>query len=112
MLTVTERAAEKALNLAERDGKPPVLRIGVRGGGCSGMSYFMDFDQKGPRETDHRLEVASPDGETLTVLVDPKSMKFLDETQLDFETKILAGGFKFNNPRAKRSCSCGESFTV
>ncbi|MEL6544070.1 MAG: iron-sulfur cluster assembly accessory protein [Myxococcota bacterium] len=107
MLTVTERAAEKALELADRDGKPPVLRVGVRGGGCSGMSYFMDFELKEPREKDHRFEVAG-----LTVLIDPKSAKFLAETELDFETKILSGGFKFNNPQAKRSCSCGESFTV
>lgn len=107
MLNVTERAAEKALDLASRDGKPPVLRVGVRGGGCSGMSYFMDFDVDGPRDADHRLEVAG-----LTVLVDPKSMKFLEETELDFDTKILSGGFRFNNPNAKRSCSCGESFTV
>lgn len=107
MLTVTERAAEKALQLAERDGKPPVLRIGVRGGGCSGMSYFMDFEVREARETDHRMEVAG-----LTVLVDPKSAKFLEQTELDFDTKILSGGFRFNNPQAKRSCSCGESFTV
>ncbi|MEL6760612.1 MAG: iron-sulfur cluster assembly accessory protein [Myxococcota bacterium] len=107
MLQVTERAAEKALQLAERDGKPPVLRIGVRGGGCSGMSYFMDFDVKGARETDHQLAVSG-----LTVLVDPKSLKFLEGTELDFETQILSGGFKFRNPKAKRSCSCGDSFTV
>lgn len=107
MLKVTESAAEKVRSLAERDGMEPILRVGVRGGGCSGLSYFMDFESKAPRDSDVRIEVGS-----VLVLVDPKSMKFLENTELDYETKILAGGFKFNNPKAKKSCSCGESFTV
>jgi iron-sulfur cluster assembly protein len=106
MITVTERAAKKALVLAQRDGKQPVLRVGVRGGGCSGLSYYIDFDE-GPRDDDQRLEIAG-----LTIVVDPKSLKFLEGTELDYDTNLLKGGFRFNNPLAKRSCGCGESFSV
>src|SRR4051812_48227674 len=101
MISVTEIAAKKVLSLAAKEGKPPVLRIGVRGGGCSGMSYFMDFDAS-PREGDQTLDIGD-----LKVLVDPKSLKFIDGTVLDYDTKLLSGGFKFENPRAKKSCSCG-----
>lgn len=106
MITVTEKAAKKALSLAERDGKKPRLRLGVRGGGCSGMSYFYEFDEE-ERAGDNVWEV-----EGLTVVCDPKSMTFLDGTVLDFDTNLLKGGFRWSNPQAKRSCSCGESFTI
>lgn len=107
MIRVTEKAATKALSLAQKEGKPAVLRLGVRGGGCSGMSYFMEFDDRGPRDSDHRQEVAG-----LQVVCDPKSMKFLENVELDYDTNLLRGGFRFNNPNAKKSCSCGESFAV
>lgn len=106
MITVTERAAEKAIKLAERDGKPKVLRVGVRGGGCSGMSYFFDFDDA-PRADDKVWEVKG-----LTVVCDPKSLTLLEGTELDYDTNLLKGGFKFHNPQAKRSCGCGESFSM
>lgn len=106
MITITEAAAKKALALAQNEGKSPVLRVGVRGGGCSGLSYFLDFDEN-PRDGDQVLQVAG-----LKVLVDPKSLKFLEGTTIDYEHKLLGGGFKFHNPQAKRSCSCGESFTA
>ena len=106
MISVTESAAKKVLSLAEKEGKPPVLRVGVKGGGCSGMSYFMDFDAS-PRDGDQTLEISG-----LKVLIDPKSLKVIDGTELDYETKLLSGGFKWNNPKAKRSCSCGDSFTI
>jgi len=106
MISVTESAAKKVLSLAAKEGKPPVLRVGVRGGGCSGMSYFMDFDDSS-RDGDQSLEIAG-----LKVVIDPKSLKLIDGTELDYETKLLQGGFKWNNPQAKRSCSCGDSFTL
>jgi iron-sulfur cluster assembly protein len=106
MITVTEAAAKKVLALAQKEGKPPVLRVGVRGGGCSGVSYFMDFDDK-PRDGDESLEAHG-----VKVVCDPKSLKFIDGTTLDFENKLLGGGFKWDNPRAKKSCGCGESFTI
>ncbi len=106
MLTVTEKAAQKALSLAERDQKPRVLRVGVQGGGCSGLSYFMDFDEAA-REGDTVWEVAG-----LTIRVDPKSLKILEDTILEYETNLMNHGFRFNNPKAKRTCGCGESFSV
>ncbi len=106
MISVTEAAAKKILALAAKEGKPPVLRVGIKGGGCSGVSYFMDFDSS-PREGDESLEVGE-----LRVVIDPKSLKIIDGTELDYETKLLSGGFKWNNPKAKRSCSCGDSFTL
>lgn len=107
MITVTEKAAAKACKLAERDGQPAILRVGVRGGGCSGLSYFIDFDANGPQENDKVLEVHG-----LTVICDPKSLEFIEGTTLDYDTNLLSGGFRFSNPKAKRSCSCGESFSV
>lgn len=106
MISVTEAAAKKILALAAKEGKPPVLRVGIKGGGCSGVSYFMDFDSSS-REGDESLEVGE-----LRVVIDPKSLKIIDGTELDYETKLLSGGFKWNNPKAKRSCSCGDSFTL
>ena len=106
MITVTERAAKKALTIAAKEGKQPVLRVGVKGGGCSGLSYFMDFDDA-PRDSDVRLDVLG-----LTVLCDPKSLKILEGTELDYDTNLLRGGFRFNNPNAKHSCGCGESFSI
>ncbi|MEK7704879.1 MAG: iron-sulfur cluster assembly accessory protein [Myxococcota bacterium] len=105
MIKVTERAAAKALLLAAKEQKGKVLRVGVRGGGCSGLSYFLDFDDR--RDDDAVLQVGE-----LTVVCDPKSLKYVDATELDYEASLLKGGFRFNNPLAKRSCSCGESFAV
>jgi iron-sulfur cluster assembly protein len=106
MIRLTPRAAAKAAELAEKQGVPKILRVGLRGGGCSGFSYFLEFDDK-PRDGDQILEI---DG--LKVVVDPKSLLYLDGTEVDFVPALLKGGFKFNNPKAKSSCSCGESFSV
>lgn len=106
MVSLTDRAVRKVLQLAEQEGVTKVLRVGVRGGGCSGLSYFMDFDDRA-LDGDEIIEYGS-----LKVVCDPKSLKFMDGTELDYETNLLARGFKFRNPRAKRSCSCGESFSV
>jgi len=106
MIQVTPRAAQKALALASKQGKPPILRLGVKGGGCSGYSYHFDFDEA-VRDDDLVVEI-----DDLKVVCDPKSLKFLNGMELDFDPNVLMGGFRFNNPNAKRSCSCGESFTV
>ena len=106
MIQITPRAAAKASELAEKQGVPKILRIGIRGGGCSGFSYFLEFDDQ-PREGDKALDVNG-----LTVVVDPKSLLYLDGTEVDFVPSLLKGGFRFNNPNAKKSCSCGESFSV
>jgi iron-sulfur cluster assembly protein len=82
------------------------MRLGVRSGGCSGFSYFMDFVEL-PEPTDKQFEF---DG--LKVCVDRKSYLFLNGVEVDFEASLVKNGFVFNNPDAKRSCSCGESFSV
>ena len=105
MITVTERAAHRVKTVASREGREPVLRVGVKGGGCSGFTYFYDFDEL--RDTGTVIEV---DGARF--VVDPKSVKILDATEFDYETNLLRGGFKFRNPNAARTCSCGESFGI
>ena len=107
MITFTERAAKKALRLATEENKPPVMRVGVRGGGCSGFNYFYELDSSGARDNDLVLEFYG-----LTVLLDPKSGVVLKGTEVDYETNLLKGGWKFNNPNAQKSCGCGESFSV
>jgi len=104
MLTVTERAAKKALELAAKEARQPSLRVGVRGGGCAGFSYFMGFDDA-PREGDTVLEVGG-----LIVRCDPKSLAILGDTTLDYETNLMKRGFRFSSAAARRTCGCGESF--
>jgi iron-sulfur cluster assembly protein len=103
----TPRAIERAKNLLVREDKPGHgLRLGVRGGGCSGLNYFVapeNLEKKGDLLLDF-------DG--LRVYLDVKSQLFLIGTEVDWEDGILSSGFRFHNPNAKRSCSCGESFTV
>lgn len=107
-VTVTEAAA-KAIGkyLREHDAAPGSgLRIGVRGGGCSGLSYVLDVEAA-PRAQDHVIEAF---GER--IFVDPKSMVFLQDTIFDYVTGLMEAGFKFINPRASKSCGCGESFSM
>jgi iron-sulfur cluster assembly protein len=82
------------------------MRLGIRSGGCSGLSYFVDWVGK-PESTDKQFEF---DG--LRVCIDRKSYLFLNGTEIDFEESLVKRGFVFHNPAAKRSCSCGESFTL
>jgi iron-sulfur cluster assembly protein len=105
---VTEAAA-KAIGkyLAEHGAAPGSgLRIGVRGGGCSGLSYVLDVDAKA-RPTDHVIEAFGQ-----RVFIDPKSMLFLQGSVFDYVTGLMEAGFKFNNPRASKACGCGESFSM
>lgn len=82
------------------------VRLGVKGGGCSGFTYVMEFVKEG-REDDH---VVNPD--RTPVFVDRKSMEYLEGIEIDFENDILNRGFRFNNPNATKSCGCGTSFAV
>lgn len=104
---VTPKAVLKAKEALAKRGTPEaMLRLGVRGGGCSGFSYVIEFaDQASARD-----RVFEFDG--LKVVVDPKSLVFLNGSTLDYETKLMGHGFKFVNPNEKTSCGCGESFTV
>lgn len=107
MITVTEVAAKEVQRLLqENDLKDAVLRMGVQGGGCSGLSYTLGFDEQ-VGENDQVFDM-----EGFKIAVDMKSYLYLDGTELDYTTDLLGGGFRFNNPNASRSCGCGSSFTV
>lgn len=106
MVTLTDAAKSEVSRLIrENQLEDSVLRMGVRGGGCSGLSYTLGFD-KDISEYDHLIEF----GEGVKVAVDMKSMLYLKGTEVDFTTDLLGGGFKFNNPNARKSCGCGSSF--
>ncbi len=107
VMTLTEAAAVRLKQLlASRDEPSVGLRVGVRTGGCSGMSYTMEFAaEKGPYD-----EVVEDKG--VTVLIDPKATMFLIGTVMDYVDAKLQSGFVFNNPNEKGRCGCGESFHV
>jgi iron-sulfur cluster assembly protein len=106
-LTLTETASKHVKKMLEEQKLQGVfLRMGVKGGGCSGLSYSLEFDSElGPH--DKKFEV---DG--VTVVCDAKSYLYLNGTTLDYVTEGLQGGFTFVNPQAKSSCGCGTSFTA
>ncbi|MFH0902095.1 MAG: iron-sulfur cluster assembly accessory protein [Pseudomonadota bacterium] len=104
-ISITARAVEKIHEMAKKRGKPgSALRIGIRSGGCTGSSYLFEWSD-GPAEEHDK--VFEQDG--ITVYIDPKSLVYLDGTELDFVTSLDNHGFKFNNPNVKASCGCGES---
>lgn len=106
-IRLTKKAIEMAKkSIARRDTPTEGLRLGVRGGGCSGVSYAIEFADK-IRARDHVFEF-----EGLKIIVDPKSLIYLRGSILDYEVKLMQHGFKFRNPNEKSSCGCGESFTV
>jgi iron-sulfur cluster assembly protein len=88
------------------------LRLGIRGGGCSGFSYVIEFFDGAPHVRDKVFELAAGDGTSVRVVVDPKSLLYLAGTVLDWEQSLLRQGFKFSNPNATGGCGCGSSFTV
>ncbi len=105
IVSITETAAQEVQRLlAEEPGKEG-LRIEIRGGGCSGMSYGMSFDVK--QEKDHVVEMHG-----IKVFVDPKSAIYLKGTVLDYQSGLEGKGFVIKNPQAKGSCGCGNSFSV
>ena len=101
-ITLTEEAAKQILASPNEDGLP--LRLGVRGGGCSGFEYAMDFDA--PRETDLEYEVFG-----VKLIVDPISVRYLEGTVIDYVETMMQQGYKFDNPNAKGTCGCGSSFS-
>jgi iron-sulfur cluster assembly protein len=108
MITITDRAASEVKRIVAEQKLPEqtALRVGVKGGGCSGFSYTLGFDDQ-MSETDQIYEI---DG--VKVVCDPKSFLYLNGTQIDFEDNLMGRGFKFGNPNAAKSCGCGESFSV
>ncbi len=108
MITLTGTATQEAKRLIEKEQKPNIgLRIGVKGGGCSGMSYVLTLDEATPKQYDTVFE---QDG--IKILVDAKSHLYLDGMTIDYKTNLMGGGFEFNNPIAKKSCGCGHSFSA
>jgi len=106
MVNLTDAArGEVQRLLQENELSDSVLRMGVRGGGCSGLSYTLGFDKQ-VSEYDHIIDFEGG----IKVAVDMKSMLYLKGTEIDFTHDLLGGGFKFNNPNARRSCGCGSSF--
>jgi len=105
-ITLTEKAAKHVTNFLAKRGKGVGVRLGVRTTGCSGMAYRLEFaDDVNPDDL-----VFESRG--VKVLVDPKSLPYIDGTELDFAREGLSEGFKFNNPNVKDQCGCGESFNV
>src|SRR5437016_11500672 len=108
-IQLTERAAQKIRALLEEEGVSPDvggLRVGVQGGGCSGLSYAMRLDTQ-PRDRDKIFEEHGA-----RLFVDPKSFLYLNGTTLEYEETLMRQGFVFQNPNAARSCGCGSSFTA
>jgi len=106
---VTERALERVRVAMEKEGISPTqggLRLGVQGGGCSGLSYNIRFDTQ-PRERDRVFQFGD-----LRLFVDPKSFIYLSGMILDYENTLMKQGFNFINPNASRSCGCGSSFSA
>jgi iron-sulfur cluster assembly protein len=108
MITVSDNAKEHALRLIAEEKRPAdtFIRVGVEGGGCSGLSYMLEFDNQ-LREGDQMFE-----DKGIKVVVDRKSFLYLVGTELEYTGGLNGKGFVFNNPNANRTCGCGESFSV
>ena len=105
-VTLSEKAAKHVANYISKRGRGVGLRLGVRTSGCSGMAYKLEFaDELAPDDL-----IFESHG--VKVLIDPKSLAYLEGTELDFVREGLNEGFKFNNPNVKDECGCGESFNV
>jgi iron-sulfur cluster assembly protein len=105
MVTITPKAAEEIQKIiAQENSGDLALRVGVQGGGCSGLSYFLTLD-KDPRADDKILESSG-----VKVFLDSKSALYLEGTEIDFTDGLQGSGFTFRNPNAVRTCGCGHSF--
>lgn len=108
VINITPKALLTLQDLLSKDPSKPLLRMGVKAGGCSGMSYVMDFITENDINTDDHEEFY----EGIRCVVDPKSLLFLYGLQLDYSDELIGGGFKFMNPNAESSCGCGSSFSL
>jgi iron-sulfur cluster assembly protein len=106
LVQLTAPAGAKVATLLVREGQGDFLRVAISGGGCNGLSYKLKF-VPAPKRGDILVRTAG-----VPVVVDSKSALYLKGTRLDYSSALVAGGFKFSNPNAKASCSCGESFSV
>jgi iron-sulfur cluster assembly protein len=110
-ITISDSALDRIQEIRDKENKPAEarLRIGVVGGGCSGLSYKLDFDDTphDPTKKDQEFEAGG-----IKIVIDMRSFLYLAGTQLDYTDGLDGKGFHFNNPNASRTCSCGESFAV
>ena len=106
LIRITKSADEKLINLIQREQSGSMLRIKIVGGGCNGLSYKMQFTDD-TKQGDILVKTMSSH-----LLIDPKTALYIKGTSLDYSHNLVGGGFQFNNPNAKASCSCGESFSL
>ncbi len=112
-VVVTAKAVEAIKKQIQKRATPNTsLRLGIKGGGCSGFSYVIEFHDGEPRPKDRVFDYTAEDGTPVRVVVDPKSLVYLAGLELDWQQTLLQQGFKFINPNEKTNCGCGHSFTV
>jgi iron-sulfur cluster assembly protein len=112
-ITVSAAAVDAiARQLKKRATPDASLRLGLRGGGCSGFSYVIEFYDGAPHARDRVFDFTATDGSKVRVVVDPKSLLYLAGTVLEWEQTLMRQGFKFVNPNEKSGCGCGSSFSV
>ena len=112
-ILITQSAMQQLAILCKEKGENQLLRVGVRSGGCSGMSYTMDFVAfVDIQEGDKVYEYETLQGISFRVVCDPKSLLYIYGMQLDFSNELIGGGFNFTNPNATQTCGCGSSFAV
>ena len=110
MITLSETAAKEIKSIIKDQGLPEAetkLRVGVKGGGCSGFSYMLDLTEEPKTENDEEMEAHG-----VKILVDMKSYLYLNGVEIDFKDEVMGRGFVFKNPNATSSCGCGSSFTA
>tara|TARA_Y100000589_G_scaffold146212_1_gene139878 strand:+ start:1328 stop:1741 length:414 start_codon:yes stop_codon:yes gene_type:complete len=112
-ILITSTAVQQISNLLKSQIDKNALRVGVRSGGCSGMSYTMDFIAENQINSDDKIyEYSLSNNIAFKVVCDPKSLLYIYGMQLDFSTELIGGGFNFTNPNASQTCGCGSSFAV
>ena len=112
-ILITNDAIEQILNLLKGQSEKKALRVGVRSGGCSGMSYTMDFVGGNEINPDDKVyDYSLKADQNFQVVCDPKSLLYIYGMQLDFSKELIGGGFNFVNPNASQTCGCGSSFAV
>jgi iron-sulfur cluster assembly protein len=112
-LGVTPQAVDAIARQMKKRGTPEAsLRLGIRGGGCSGFTYVIEFNDGAPHARDRVFDHVATDGTKVRVVVDPKSLVYLSGTVLEWEQTLMRQGFKFANPNEKSGCGCGTSFGV
>ena len=112
-ILITNDAIEQIFNLLKGQSDKKALRVGVRSGGCSGMSYTMDFIETNEISPDDKVyDYSLKADQSFQVVCDPKSLLYIYGMQLDFSKELIGGGFNFVNPNASQTCGCGSSFAV